>query len=209
MRRARLLLISVGLVVVLGLPGTGYTGGWSVIDHRVHQDESGIWNPNVYRGLMGVLGIADLGGALWEGSESRLGKTLWQTMDSQILAVSSATAMKYAFTRERPSETSNPNNWFAHGSNYSFPSTEAAFSASLVTPFVLEYAGEHPTAYGLLLLPLYVGIGRVKNQEHWQTDVLAGWAVGGLSGWFAHSRETPLIVQVLPHGVVVGLKTRF
>jgi len=208
-RRARLLLISVGLVVVLGLPGTGYTGGWSVIDHRVHQDESGIWNPNVYRGLMGVLGIADLGGALWEGSESRLGKTLWQTMDSQILAVSSATAMKYAFTRERPSETSNPNNWFAHGSNYSFPSTEAAFSASLVTPFVLEYAGEHPTAYGLLLLPLYVGIGRVKNQEHWQTDVLAGWAVGGLSGWFAHSRETPLIVQVLPHGVVVGLKTRF
>jgi hypothetical protein len=209
MRRARLLLISVGLVVVLGLPATGYTGGWSVIDHRVHQDESGIWNPNVYRGLVGVLSAADLGGALWEGSESRLGKTLWQTMDSQILAVSSATAMKYAFTRERPSETSNPNNWFAHGSNYSFPSGEAAFSASLVTPFVLEYAGEHPTAYGLLLLPLYVGIGRVKNQEHWQTDVLAGWAVGGLSGWFAHSRETPLIVQVLPHGVVVGLKTRF
>jgi undecaprenyl-diphosphatase len=130
-------------------------------------------------------------------------------MDSQVLAVGSATAMKYAFTRERPSETSNPNNWFAHGSNYSFPSAEAAFSASLVTPFVLEYAGEHPTAYGLLLLPLYVGIGRVKNQAHWQTDVLAGWAVGGLSGWFAHSRETPLIVQVLPHGVVVGLKTRF
>jgi len=117
--------------------------------------------------------------------------------------------MKYAFTRERPSETNNPSNWFSHGSNDSFPSTEAAFSASLVTPFVLEFAGEHPTAYGLLLLPLYVGIGRVKNQEHWQTDVLAGWAIGGLSGWFSHSLKTPLIVQVLPHGLVVGLKTRF
>jgi membrane-associated phospholipid phosphatase len=29
----------------------------------------------------------------------------------------------------------------------------------------------------------------VKNQAHWQTDVLAGWAAGGLSGWYAHSRE--------------------
>jgi hypothetical protein len=209
MLRARLLLASVGMVVVFGLPATGYSGGWSVIDRRIHQEESGIWNPIVYRGLMGVLGIAELGGALWEGSESRLGKTLWRTMDSQLLAVSSSTAMKYAFTRERPRETNNPNEWFAHGSNYSFPSTEAAFSASLVTPFVLEYAGEHPAAYGLLLLPVYVGIGRVKNQSHWQTDVLAGWAVGGLSGWFAHRRETPLIVQVLPHGGIVGLKTRF
>jgi undecaprenyl-diphosphatase len=209
MRRARLLLISVGLVVVLGLPATGYTGGWSIIDRRVHQDESGIWNPNVYRGLMGALSVAELGGALWEGSESRLGKTLWQTMDSQLLAVSSATAMKFAFTRERPSNTSNPNEWFAHDSNESFPSGEAAWAASLVTPFVFEYASEHPSAYGLLLIPLYVGAGRIRGGSHWQSDVLAGWAVGGLSGWYAHRRETPIFVEVLPHGAVVGLKTHF
>ncbi len=158
---------------------------------------------------MGALSVADLGGALWEGSESRLGKTEWQTIDSQIIAGGSAQGMKYIFTRVRPSNTDNPSEWFAGGHNYSFPSGEAAWSASLVTPFVLEYAGEHPSAYGLLLLPLYVGAGRVKAQAHWQTDVLAGWAVGGLSGWFAHSRETPFLVQVLPHGVFVGLKTRF
>lgn len=209
MHRARLLLTAIGLVVVLGLPATGYAGGWSIIDRRIHKDESGIWDPNVYRGLMVALGAADLGSALWEGSESRLGKTLWQALDSQLLAAGSTTAMKYAFTRERPSNTSNPNEWFTHGSNYSFPSTEAAVAASLVAPFVLEYASERPAAYGLLLIPLYVGVGRIRNQAHWQTDVLAGWAVGGLSGWFAHSRETPLLVQVLPHGMVVGLKTRF
>ena len=83
------------------------------------------------------------------------------------------------FTRERPATTDNPSKWFAGGHNYSFPSGEAAWSASLVTPFVMEYAGDHPSAYGLLLLPLYVGVGRVKAQAHWQTDVLAGWAVGG------------------------------
>jgi hypothetical protein len=209
MRRALMSLISAGLMVILGLPAAGYSADWSVIDHRVQKDESGIWNPTVYRGLVGALSIAALGGALWEGSESRFGKTLWQTIDSELLAAGSTTAMKYLFTRKRPSETSDPNEWFAHGSNDSFPSTEAAFSASLVTPFVLEYAGEHPAAYGLLALPLYVGIGRVKNQAHWQSDVLVGWAIGGFSGWYTHSRESPILVQVFPHGVFVGLKTRF
>lgn len=209
MPRARLLLVSVGLVVVCGLPAAGYPFDWSVIDHQVQKDESGIWNPKVYRGLVGVLGVAGLGGALWEGSESRLGKTLWQTLDSELLAGSSTVAMKYVFRRTRPSETTDPNEWFGDRSDDSFPSFEAAFSASLVTPFVLEYAGEHPSAYGLLALPLYVGIGRVKNQAHWQSDILAGWAIGGLSGWYAHRRETPIIVQVLPGGVFVGLKTRY
>ena len=63
--------------------------------------------------------------------------------------------------------------------------------------------------YALLLLPLYVGAGRVKNQAHWQTDVLAGWAVGGLSGWASHSLGTPLMIQLLPHGVAVGIKKQF
>jgi undecaprenyl-diphosphatase len=194
------------MAVTLVLPVAGHAGG---IDHKVSKNESGIWNPNIYRTTMYALSVADLGGALWEGAETRLGKTEWQTIDSQLIAGGSAQAMKFIFTRERPSTTDNPSNWFTGGHNYSFPSGETAWSASLVTPFVMEYAGDHPSAYGLLLLPLYVGVGRVKAQAHWQTDILAGWAVGGLSGWFAHSRETPLIVQVLPHGVVVGLKTRF
>ncbi len=208
---ARLLLPVrlVALVLVLTLPAVGYAGGWSVIDHRIHQNESGPWNPNVYRGLMDALSIADLGGALWEGSGSRLGRTLWQTLDSQVLAGGTATAMKYVFTRKRPSETDNPNQWFSGGSNYSFPSGEAAQAASLVTPFVLEYRKDHPYVYGLLLIPVYVGVGRLKARAHWQTDVLAGWAVGGLAGWYAHSRKTPIFVELLPHGMVVGLKTRF
>jgi undecaprenyl-diphosphatase len=74
---------------------------------------------------------------------------------------------------------------------------------------VLEYASDYPATYGLLILPLYIGVARVKAQAHWQSDVLVGWAVGGLGGWYAHSRETPLLVEILPHGAVVGLKTHF
>jgi len=183
--------------------------GWSRLDHRVSFDASGVWNPNVYRGVVGALTVAEIGGAVWEGADTRVGKTLWQGIDSEIIAGVAATAGKYIFTRERPSTADNPCLWFRGGSNYSFPSGEASVAAALVTPYVLEYGSEYPMTYALLLLPLYVGAGRIKNQAHWQTDVLAGWAVGGLSGWYAHSRDVPLTIELLPHGLAVGYKRQF
>jgi undecaprenyl-diphosphatase len=183
--------------------------GWSHVDHEVTYDASGIWNPSVYRGLVGGLTIAGVGGALWEGSESRFGKTMWQGIDSEIISDVSAEAGKYIFTRVRPAVEDNPCLWFQGGHNHSFPSGEAAVAAGLVTPYVLEYAGDHPLAYTLLLVPAYVGAARVKNQAHWQTDVVAGWAIGGLSGWYAHSRDTPILIEILPHGFAVGLKASF
>jgi membrane-associated phospholipid phosphatase len=134
---------------------------------------------------------------------------MWQGIDSEIIAGVSATAGKYIFTRARPSTADNPCLWFQGGSNYSFPSGEASVAAALVTPYVLEYGSEYPATYALLLLPHYVGAGRIKNQAHWQTDVLAGWAVGGLSGWYAHSRDVPIMIELLPRGVAVGLHTQF
>ena len=201
-------LLAVGALLSVA-PATGQNCGWSRVDHLVSYDASGIWNPNVYRGVVGALTIAEIGGAVWEGAESRFGKTMWQGIDSEIIADLSAEAGKYIFTRTRPSTTNNPCLWFQHGSNHSFPSGEASVSAALVTPYVLEYGSEYPATYALLLLPLYVGAGRIKNQSHWQTDVLAGWAVGGLSGWFAHSRDVPIMIQLLPHGFEIGFKKQF
>jgi len=183
--------------------------GWSRLDHRVSYDASGVWNPNVYRGVVAALTVAEVGGAVWEGSATRVGKTLWQGIDSEILASVAATAGKHIFTRVRPSTTDNPCLWFQGGSNYSFPSAEASVAGALVTPYVLEFGSEYPVTYALLLLPLYVGAGRIKNQAHWQTDVLAGWAVGGLSGWYAHSRDVPIMIELLPRGFAVGYKRQF
>lgn len=200
----------MALVVSLtALPAVGQNCGWSRVDHLVNYDASGVWNPKVYRGLVGVLTVAEIGGAVWEGSETRFGKTMWQGIDSEIIAGATATAGKYIFTRTRPSTANNPCLWFQGGKNYSFPSGEASVAAALVTPYILEYGSEYPATYALLLLPLYVGAGRIKNQAHWQTDVLAGWAVGGLSGWYAHSRDVPIMIQLLPHGFAIGYKTQF
>ena len=200
------LLASLALAV---LPCAAQHCGWSRIDHEVSYDASGVWNPSVYRGVIGGLTLAQIGGAAWEGSETRFGKTMWQGIDAELIAGATAQVGKFIFTRARPTQGNNPCLWFQGGSHYSFPSGEASVAAALVTPYVIEYGAESPAAYALLLLPAYVGVGRIKNQAHWQSDVLAGWAVGGLSGWLSHSLETPIMIQLLPHGVALGLHTKF
>lgn len=202
----RRLLLVVSFIVPISFASAGYADG---IDHKVNKDTSGIWNPDVYRGMLLGLTVGQVGLALWEGGESRLGNTAWRGIDSEIIGAVSAEAMKHIFTRVRPADTDNPGLWFQGESNHSFPSGEAATAASIVTPYILEYGKDHPSVYALTLVPLYVGIGRVKAQAHWQTDVIAGWAVGGLAGWYAHERDSPLLLQVMPHAIVVGVKKKF
>lgn len=202
------LLLSVALSSILAAT-TGWAGGPPLIDHKVEQDESGIWNPNIERGLLLGLTIGQAGLALWEGGESRLGNTAWRGIDSEIIGAVSSEALKHVFTRARPTATSDPNSFFEGGSNHSFPSGEAAEAASIVTPYILEYGKDYPAVYALSLIPLYVGVARVKAQAHWQSDVVAGWTVGGLAGWYAHERDSPLLLQVMPNGIFVGLKKQF
>ena len=182
---------------------------WSHVDHVPSFSNSGAWNPNVYRGITDTAAVLDVAGALWEGSDSRLGRTMWQSADAMAISSVAAEAGKHIFTRARPSEGDDPCLWFQGGSHYSFPGGEAAFSASLVTPFVLEYGHDTPAAYALLLLPAYVGAARTKNHAHWPTDVVAGWAIGGGIAWWDHRRETPFFVSILPRGITVGLHKDF
>ena len=206
---AHLRFAIVLLSAILAQSAMAQTCGWSRIDHRVNYDASGIWNTNVYRGIVRAAAVAQIGGALWEGAESRFGKTMWQGIDSMIIAEVAATAGQHIFSRARPFTENNPCLWFQGGSNDSFPSREAAGAAALVTPYVLQYARDYPATYALLLLPLYVGAGRIKNQQHWQTDMLAGWAVGALAGWYAHSRDVPILIEILPRGFAIGFKRQF
>lgn len=194
---------------VAALPCAAQNCGWSRIDRLVDENSSGLWNPNVYRSVLSAASFAGLGGALWEGAETRLGKTMWQGVDSQLIAGVTAEAGKRIFTRARPYQGDNPCLWRQGKAFDSFPSGETSLAAALVTPYVLEYGADHPAVYAMLALPLWVGTARVKNQAHWQSDVLAGWAVGGLSGWLSHSLETPILIQILPDGFAIGFKAQF
>ena len=116
MRCARVFVVWLTVVASPLLPATAtFACGWSVIDHRVTKDESGLWNPDVYRSVFATLTVAQIGGAAWEGAETRFGKTMWQGIDSQLVTVAATQVMKYSFARVRPADTDNPCEWFQHG----------------------------------------------------------------------------------------------
>jgi membrane-associated phospholipid phosphatase len=193
------------LVVVL-LHGTpAIAGGPFGIDHSVNEDNRGIWKRSNQTALLDVMIAGEVAVGLWEGGETRLGNTDWQAVDASVFSGISTTIMKHVFTRERPAETDNPNKFFQGGSHASFPSGEVAAVSAIVTPFVLEYRHDSPGVYALELLPAYDAVARVKVHGHWQSDVIAGFGVGTVAGYYAHDREQPLILGMLPHGVSVGM----
>jgi hypothetical protein len=183
-------------------------GGPLGIDRRLSVDDDGVWERSNQKMMMRVFIGGTIAGALWEGSDTRLGKTFYQAIDATVVGEVAAEVLKRTFRRLRPSQTDDPNRWFTD-SGRSFPSGEVTSAAALITPFVLEYAHEHPSLYALELIPLYDAQARMKVRGHWQTDVLAGWALGTAAGYYAHGRNASLVVGILPRGITVGWKKRF
>jgi hypothetical protein len=209
MLRSCAIQATIALMSSLSFGGAWAGGGPLGIDHRVNEDDSGIWKRSNQTALISVMIGGELVGALWEGGETRLGKTFWQSIDASVIGGASTEVMKHVFRRDRPADTNDPNRWFGSNSDRSFPSGEVAAVSAIITPFVLEYGHDYPSVYILELLPVYDAIARVKVRGHWQTDVLAGFAVGSLAGYYAHSRESPLILGALPHGFMIGWRRQW
>jgi undecaprenyl-diphosphatase len=184
-------------------------GAMADIDHRLNFDESGIWARSNERAVRYLSAVAVVGGALYEGSDSRLGATFWKASESMIAANVAAEALKRITRRARPSEGNDPNDWFGSTSHKSFPSGEVSHITAVVTPFIAEYAREYPAVWGLAALPVYVGVARMKSQAHWQTDVLAGVALGACIGYYEYTRKSAWMVTVLPRGITVGMRKQF
>ena len=186
-----------------------HAGGFLGIDHRLDIDNDGLWARKQQHRLMTTLIASEILVGLWEGGDSRLGRTAWQSIDATIIGGVSTEAMKHIFRRVRPDSTDNPNLWFRTGHDHSFPSGEVTMFTAVVTPFILEYREDHPWVYALAALPVYDGIARMKTRGHWQTDVLAGMLIGAASGYYSHNRRTSFTLGLMPHGIQVGLKGKF
>ena len=63
-RRSLLLLT----LVLAAHPSVAQNCAWSRVDHVVSYDASGVWNHDVYRGMVDALTVAEIGGAVWEGT---------------------------------------------------------------------------------------------------------------------------------------------
>lgn len=177
------------------------------IDRRVDQSDSFILTSHYE--VPYIMGYSLMGMALIEGNgDSRFGKTTMKALDSFIWANLATEALKKSFQRVRPRYTDNPNEWFESG-NDSFPSGHVASVTASVVPYILEYRDDYPLVDLLWFFPIQQMAGRVNARAHWQTDVLAGFLVGGLIGWYAHSRETPLFMYFDGDGIFTGLRYRF
>ncbi|QWT21625.1 phosphatase PAP2 family protein [Bacillus sp. NP157] len=203
--------LRIALFSLLAVPCLAHAGGGPFgIDHRLAYDNSGIWKRSNQKVLLyGTLLTVSLG-ALAEGDDNKLGDTFWRTTDSIVVTSLAATALKYTFRRERPSQTDDPDRWFKGSKNHSFPSGETAVIAASVTPFIVNYADEYPAVYALALLPAYEAVARVKVRGHWQSDVIAGTALGvGIGIWSAHRTESPIVLSFLPGGFRLGFIHHF
>lgn len=190
--------------------GNAHAGGPLLIDHVVAYDDSGIWSRGVQKDFAALAAATTIGGSIFLDSDSRLGRTFDQSMDAMLFTAATTSAMKLAFSRERPSQNTDPSDFFDGKGYGSFPSGEVAEISAIVTPFMAEYGHDHPAVYALALLPTYDAIARVKTHGHWQSDVLVGAAVGMGFGIYTHRRATPFVVGVLPGGgAVFGYRKSF
>ncbi|MGE3346880.1 MAG: phosphatase PAP2 family protein [Ramlibacter sp.] len=199
-------------LLALALGSTGglaLAGGPLGLDHRLNRDDSGIWSPGKQNTLKYGSALVVLGGALWEGSDTRLGRTFFKATDAMVMADAVALLGKSTLRRQRPRDGNDPNAWGGSPGGHSFPSGEVTHITAIVTPFIAEYHDDHPAVWALAALPLYSGVARLKNQAHWQTDVLAGMALGVATGLYAQGRDEAWSVKLLPHGFSVGLSRRF
>jgi membrane-associated phospholipid phosphatase len=193
------------LLLLMLTPGYAYAG----FDHELPLDQNGIWARKYQTALQNTVIGVELAGSLWFGNDSELGHTFWQTIDSSVVSGIGATVLKYAFSRARPDQGNDPKQWFKGHGHQSFPSGEVTLQASFAAPFIANYGRQDPWVWALEILPLYDAFARLKSQAHWQTDVIAGWALGTAVGYWSTTRATPLSVQLLPGGLSVGFSKRF
>ena len=180
------------------------------LDHPVAQDTHGLYAIAKTPNFPAELITGTLAAALWEGGRSRLGHTLWQSVDAAALAGVSTQILKLTFGRDRPSQSpQDPHLWFQGIHSQSFPSGDVSSITALVTPLILSYRHRDPGVWALAALPAFDMVARVRAHGHWQTDVVAGAVIGALSGYYAHERRSPFILSLLPNGAYFGLKTLF
>lgn len=154
--------------------------------------------------ITGVVGLA-----VWEGTDTQLGRTAWQALDAGLMTAATTETLKRVFRRPRPADNPDPGTWFAGSRNRSFPSGEVAMMAAFTTPFIRSYQAENPAVWALAGLPLYMATARMASQGHWLTDVVAGGAIGAGIGYYAAGRDVPLVLSLTPHGAFVGLHSHF
>ena len=117
----------------------------------------------------------------------------WREFGSMVQA-SAFTAvttevLKFSFGRQRPNETTDPDQWFEDGD--SFPSMHSSLAFAIGTVFAESGDDRYRlvrrvVGYGVAGATAYL---RVDNNVHWASDVVAGAALGFTTARFTMNRR--------------------
>ncbi|HZT05210.1 MAG TPA: phosphatase PAP2 family protein [Steroidobacteraceae bacterium] len=134
--------------------------------------------------LLGTWGYASLIGSRAGESET------WNMVESGGLSMVSAYALKYMIRRPGPNETTDANHWFGGGRAFPSEHTTAAFAVGTV----LAESGNpefrwlrRTIGYGLGFGTAYL---RMKHNQHWLSDTIAGAALGAATAHFVMNRSS-------------------
>jgi len=135
-----------------------------------------------------VLFLGTWGYASLVGSHAGENET-WNMVESGGLSLVSAYALKYMIRRPGPNETTDANHWFGGGRSFPSEHTTAAFAIGTV----LAESGNpefrwlrRTIGYGLGFGTAYL---RMKHNQHWLSDTVAGAALGAATAHFVMSRS--------------------
>ncbi len=113
----------------------------------------------------------------------------WSMLEAGGLASATGYVLKFASGRERPNQTTSPNQWRQNGS--SFPSLHVSAAFAIGTVFAESGNDRYRWVRRVLGYGIATATGyeRLKHNAHWLSDVVAGAALGMASAHFALNRE--------------------
>jgi len=113
----------------------------------------------------------------------------WSMLEASGLSSATAYVLKFAAGRERPNETTNDNEWRKGGS--SFPSLHVTAAAAIGTVLAESGNDEYRWIRRFMGYGIAAGTGylRLKHNEHWFSDTVAGAALGASSARFVIDRD--------------------
>ena len=185
-----------------------------VLDNAVHEEMQEWRNPtsNSLAGVGNNFGTGKLVFptllAGWVAGTALGSSGLQRASGHALVAASVAgvtvTALKFAFGRQRPSSGFDADHYdlFQPG-DASFPSGHTAIAFSVATSLSRDIKGRWDDV-ALYSAASLTGFARMNDNKHWLSDVVAGAAVGIVSGRWATRGNRQ--VSAGPSGVVVNLR---
>lgn len=148
-----------------------------------HLSDESVWlSENVFEPMgsgkysVPVMAAAFLGGSVFKND--RLKRVGLLSAKSFILASLIARIPKYAFRRDRPSQTDDQFLWFQGLHHNSFVSGHTTAVFSVASMFAIEYRNTVWVPVLSYSLAAMAGLSRIHDNKHWASDVFAGAMLG-------------------------------